>query len=242
MRVWDIDPGFLNTNSLLGEHREVHAIYTILTQGKKGYSRHPETLRWKGRIPALTARHDLLAAEMSLRGFHHKSPLPGAPMPFVWPDRAIDPPGRQFDILSEKYAEKPGGRIPLPRNCPALWAAHKYSVMARDPSWGKAVGKKVAQKQIAFEELSRLLALSLRTAPAKGRLMNALLHMWGYITEKPAQNAINLTPARLIHTIQARATEEKITYLCHATALGELAFWSRIITGKGDKHDRSDHT
>lgn len=44
MRVWDIDPGYLNDKSLLGEHREIHAVHVILTQGKKGYARHPETL------------------------------------------------------------------------------------------------------------------------------------------------------------------------------------------------------
>jgi len=27
MRIWDIDPGFLNAQSLLGEHRELHGIY-----------------------------------------------------------------------------------------------------------------------------------------------------------------------------------------------------------------------
>jgi hypothetical protein len=45
MRVWDIHPGFLNRQSLLGEHREIHAIHTIVSRQKKGYSRHPETLR-----------------------------------------------------------------------------------------------------------------------------------------------------------------------------------------------------
>ena len=46
MRIWDINPGYLNRQSLLGEHRELHGIVSIIRDNKKGYSRHPETLRW----------------------------------------------------------------------------------------------------------------------------------------------------------------------------------------------------
>ena len=48
MRIWDVNPGYLNRQSLLGEHRELHAIVSIIKNNKKGYSRHPETLRWMG--------------------------------------------------------------------------------------------------------------------------------------------------------------------------------------------------
>jgi len=30
MRLWDINPGYLNRQSLLGEHRELHGIVSIL--------------------------------------------------------------------------------------------------------------------------------------------------------------------------------------------------------------------
>lgn len=45
MRIWDISPGKLCKNHLLGEHRELHAIWTVITENKKGYSKHPETIR-----------------------------------------------------------------------------------------------------------------------------------------------------------------------------------------------------
>ena len=48
MRIWDIHPGYLNNQSLLGEHRELHGIVSILVNKKKGYSQHPETKRWVG--------------------------------------------------------------------------------------------------------------------------------------------------------------------------------------------------
>jgi hypothetical protein len=75
VRIWDLDPGALCDRHLLGEHRELHAIWTVLTTGRRGYARHPETLRWRGRLAALYARHEAEVAEMAHRGFRHASPL-----------------------------------------------------------------------------------------------------------------------------------------------------------------------
>ena len=78
MRVWDVDVRELCDRHLLGEHRELHAIWSILTNGRTGYANHPETVRWRGRLAALYARHDEEVAEMARRGFRHASPLDGA--------------------------------------------------------------------------------------------------------------------------------------------------------------------
>lgn len=75
MRIWDIAPEKLCRNHLLGEHRELHALWSIIVNNKKGYSKHPETLRWKGKLKALYNRHDLLVSEMQKRGYNHNSPL-----------------------------------------------------------------------------------------------------------------------------------------------------------------------
>ena len=75
MRIWDIEPKNLCRNHLLGEHRELHAIWSILTKQKKGYSRHPETLRWRGKLKALYLRHEKLIAEFKNRGYRHHSNL-----------------------------------------------------------------------------------------------------------------------------------------------------------------------
>jgi len=75
MRIWDIEPGRLCRQHLLGEHRELHAILVVLTQNKKGYAHHPETLRWKGRLKALYKRHEALVKEMAKRGYGHYSPF-----------------------------------------------------------------------------------------------------------------------------------------------------------------------
>ena len=103
MRIWDIEPRRLCRNHLLGEHRELHCIWVVLTQGKKGYSRHPETLRWRGRLKALYLRHAELVSEMERRGYNHKSPLDrrlatGSSVQ----DEYIDTPRRQLTLLAGK--------------------------------------------------------------------------------------------------------------------------------------------
>jgi hypothetical protein len=75
MRIWDIPPEKLCRSHLLGEHRELHAVWSILTKGKKGYAHHPETQRWKGRLRALYLRHRDLVQELDRRGYKHQSPL-----------------------------------------------------------------------------------------------------------------------------------------------------------------------
>ncbi len=75
MRIWDLPPRILCRQHLLGEHRELHAIWSILTAGKQGYRRHPETIRWQSCLRALFLRHQEQVEEMSRRGYQHHSPL-----------------------------------------------------------------------------------------------------------------------------------------------------------------------
>ncbi|AFS82918.1 pyrimidine dimer DNA glycosylase/endonuclease V [Candidatus Nitrosopumilus sediminis] len=106
MRIWDISPNLLCRNHLLGEHRELHAMWVIITEKKKGYSLHPETLRWYGKLNALYLRHELLANEMCSRGYNHKSPLDkrkatGKSLQDVF----IDDPLDQIKILKNKNCD-----------------------------------------------------------------------------------------------------------------------------------------
>jgi hypothetical protein len=75
MRIWDIKPDRLCRNHLLGEHRELHAIWQVITGNKKGYAHHPETMRWRGKLNALYRRHQALVAELICRDYQHLSPL-----------------------------------------------------------------------------------------------------------------------------------------------------------------------
>ena len=103
MRVWDLAPRLLCRQHLLAEHRELHGLWRILTLGKKGYSRHPETLRWVGRLKALYRRHEALAAEFARRGYRHLTPLDrGLATGRARQDRFVDPPARQRRLLARK--------------------------------------------------------------------------------------------------------------------------------------------
>ena len=75
MRIWDLEADQLCRAHLLGEHRELHGLWNILTQEKTGYRRHPETRRWEGRLRALYERHEAESVEMLRRGWKHSSPL-----------------------------------------------------------------------------------------------------------------------------------------------------------------------
>ena len=184
MRIWDLNPGYLNRQSLLGEHRELHAIVSIIINNKKGYSRHPETLRWKNFGWALNQRHRLLAAEMKLRGYVDRTPVLLKTQNQKWPDIFVDPPVAQLSILAEKYKDKEPGRIPLPENVQKLWAQHKYSVMARDVSEYKHIGRWVASSKTGngISDLYPELLSMLRCPPGEGNLRNTVQHMWGYVS------------------------------------------------------------
>ena len=106
MRIWDVNPETLCRKHLLGEHRELHAIWTILTENKTGYSKHPETIRWKGKLKALFYRHELLVSAMKKRGYAHHSPLDkthavGLDVQEIF----INTPEEQIQILREKKCE-----------------------------------------------------------------------------------------------------------------------------------------
>src|SRR6476661_6457938 len=139
VRIWDVSPGYLNRQSLLGEHRELHGVLSILVEKKIGYSRHPETLRWTRCLSGLAHRHALLTAEMRLRGYTDRTPVVCPRGALRWPLTFVTPPAAQFSLLASKYRGKPPGRIRLPRTVQELWAQHKYSVMARDPSLYRAI-------------------------------------------------------------------------------------------------------
>jgi hypothetical protein len=84
----------------------LHAIWTVITQDKQGYSRHPETKRWVGKLAALFVRHELLVAEMTKRGYNHASPLDvGLATGSNHQSEFVDPPATQLLILSAKKCE-----------------------------------------------------------------------------------------------------------------------------------------
>lgn len=230
MRIWDINPGYLNRQSLLGEHRELHGIVSIIKYDKKGYSRHPETLRWINYGWAIKQRHKLLSAEMSLRGYTDKSPVNLRSNKGQWPELYIDLPHTQIELLKNKYSNKEKGRIPLPGSAKELWEHHRFSVMARNSSLfaelEKTVSKRSPNQGIA--DLSKQLIEILRKPPAPDRMRSTLLHMWGYVSASYTGNMANFqqcSSKRLLNEIQTLAIKNNEPLLIHSTALSEFETW-----------------
>lgn len=116
MRIWDIPPRHLCRAHLLGEHRELHGLWSILTLDRAGYRHHPETLRWEGKLAALYRRHEALVEEMERRGYAHRSPLdPTLATGAAFQDRFVDQPPEQWRILAAKGCEcRPPAGDPRP--------------------------------------------------------------------------------------------------------------------------------
>lgn len=227
MRVWDVNPGYLNRQSLLGEHTEIHALVSIIEKKKRGFAHHPETLRWKRHLGALKLRHDLVVEEMALRGYQHHSPVGGSGR-VRWPETFVDAPAAQFAILTRKYEQRAPGRIPLPRTVQQLWAQHRYSIWARDTALVQEVERRLAELELAptLEQLAAQLVPVLRRRPPQPQLWRALQDMWGELGRaEMAPASSDSHPSTLLETIRQVAVRHQVVPLLESTALSDLAVW-----------------
>jgi hypothetical protein len=110
VRIWDVGPEELCRSHLLGEHRELHGLWNILTvhKGQGGYARHPETLRWIGKTRALYLRHQALVKEFDRRGYRHASPL----------DESLATGNRKQDVLIDDVTGQRRLLVSKPCDCP----------------------------------------------------------------------------------------------------------------------------
>lgn len=76
MRIWDqVPPENLCRRHLLAQWREGLGLWNILTQGKRGYANHPETMRWRGHVRTFHTVLWRTRQAMLARGWSPK-PLP----------------------------------------------------------------------------------------------------------------------------------------------------------------------
>lgn len=87
VRIWRVPVNEFDRQHLLGEHAELHCIVGALQGKYKGFSHHPETLRFKNRIDELYFRHSEQVKEMRKRGYCHKTPLPESNKPYTYTPR-----------------------------------------------------------------------------------------------------------------------------------------------------------
>jgi hypothetical protein len=67
----------------------------------------------------------------------------------------------------------------------------------------------------------------MRVTPSQGMLLNALQHMWGYVSSLGSET--NPGPGdsvELIKEIQRRSLLYNVHYLLESTALTDLAYWA----------------
>lgn len=237
MRIWDVAPGYLNRQSLLGEHAELHAIYKVLEGGGPGYAHQPETVRWHGRLDALALCYARLVAEMEFRGFTHRSPLPVATLTPGWPEAFVDPPARQYELLVKNTV--PGRQAGPPADKPedALASAQVLHPGVRAKASPRA-GLELGEGAIGMEPLARELTELLCAPPDPGALGNALDHLWGLVKglalseekelaagQKGVESAASDEPSISLRVIRTIALRAEIDYLLESTALRELPLW-----------------
>ncbi len=239
MRVWDIHPGYLSRQNLLGQHAEIHALYSVLAGKKKGYANHPETRRWNGNLLPLRRMHELTVLEMKLRGFKHKSPCaePGKCESLPEAEKRmgyIDSPAAQFAILKQKYRDRDqSGRIPLPKNAFDFWAHHKYSVMARNYRYYKEIqGQLMRANKYPLNEagflIEQILEIMKKPVPASA-FANVIDHLWGYYKDKaePEEKDIYLSQKNndrqyLLGFFYELALKYNRVYLLHSTIFADF--------------------
>jgi len=232
MRIWDVNPGYLSRASLLGEHRELHGLLSIIDNNKQGYRKHPESLRWLDNRPALAFRHDLIVAEFNIRGYKDNTPVNIDFENLIYPKSFIDLPHIQLDILRNKYLNKNEGRMPFPKNTQELWAQHKYSIMAHSINDYKKIGKSLTSLKAKdkIEETYLLLQKLLMKTPSLGAIKNTLQHMWGYVSKYSNIIDINKeTNIKLLYEIRRLSLENDVVYIKNSSALNELEPWINYL-------------
>jgi hypothetical protein len=98
--MWMVDPALMCDKHLLGEHVECHML-----AGSLALERGIDGFVAKGLLePAsLEERHEALAAEMTGRGFDHRSPLPDIDLDRLEPrarECRVDVPASHADLVA----------------------------------------------------------------------------------------------------------------------------------------------
>ncbi len=210
VRIWDLPPRLLCRGHLLGEHRELHAVWTILTRGKRGYARHPETLRWAGKTRALYRRHQALVREMLRRAYRHASPLDRRLAKGSHVQRAfVDSPRAQRRRLRAK-------------GCPCRVSGRPYRLGQDRPTVGRPGGDAMTQVQ-AF-----VVGTLLSFAVAVGVLLILRKRLTAILTELcDHENRCRFWVAMVNVTVALSATLLSMT-AGHPPAPVEAPFWSIV--------------
>ncbi len=219
--IFDVDAGFLDDEWLSAQMRLLVGLVTADEAVRR--ARVPPG--WQGYQDALALRLDQLIAEMRLRGLATPQGLPRTTESIIWPAEGTRPLADQVAMLAERAREGHVGRIRLPRNDHELWACYKYSVLARNHQSYSRLGQQVAARAVPVDRLWRELVNATRVAPGPGGILNALQHMWGYVSRYALGLPDGGEMQPMLMEIQRLAAAHNVSYLLNSTALGELMVW-----------------
>src|ERR1017187_1935082 len=77
MRMWKVDPTMMCRKHLLGEHVEMHMFVGTINKGiVKDFSNSKYVTEGLVEVHSIKMRHEELVAEMTRRGYDHKTNLP----------------------------------------------------------------------------------------------------------------------------------------------------------------------
>lgn len=106
MRIWFVPVEELDDRHLLGEHMELHVMANALIRGG-GWSNHPATRFFEGKLGALYRRHEEQVAEMERRGWHgHNSVFPAEDIPPGEVDATIEVTAEMLERDRKDLAER----------------------------------------------------------------------------------------------------------------------------------------
>jgi len=229
--VLDIHPGYLGNQELIKETNLLLSLLSEAPFSKGGRAEDYCQLRRAEHKRGACERYLWLLAELKFRGVKQEFPEPlfyETGQQTTLPE-SVNTPAEQFEFRKKTPTLENDFRIPLPKNHQQLWAQHKYSILARDERFYRALGPKVARMKTSaeFSSLANQLTFILRSRPDMGGIRNALQHMWGYVSDgtgpKPGISGWSLQ--KLNQEIQARVASIGEKYLLHSTALTELEIW-----------------
>lgn len=129
-------------------------------------------------------------------------------------------------------------RIKSPENIQMIWAQHKYSVLARDHSFYKDIGKSLAGKKglDGYENLLKELSDIILKRPEKGSLLNSVLHMWGYLPKdlkKDISSPDKTNIKEAVKVIAEFSINQGSSYLKDSTALCDFYYWAGFYQDDG---------
>lgn len=223
-QILDLPSGLLDSDLLCEQMRLVSAYLDQPalqhSAGKLSLPKH-----WVGFEDALAVRLNSHMAEMRLRQIATPEWAALTADSIVWPSGFLPPLDAQLHILQERATAGLTGRIRLPKSCHELWATFKYSVLARNHQAYSKIGQLVATRGIEFPELLERLVSILLSAPSRGGTLNALQHMWGYISRRSSLDPNKASMSAILSEIQMLSLSSDETYLLNSTSLSDLNFW-----------------